>query len=69
VFGDEDPKQDLPLPLERQYAFDVQILSILIQRRHYGNYRLLRGPSAFLVACAVHELHIGLVLYAPSDLR
>jgi hypothetical protein len=62
VFGNKYLKQGLPLSLERQCGLDIQVPAIPIQRRHYRDTRLLRDPSALLVALAIQEVYIGLVL-------
>jgi hypothetical protein len=62
MFGNKDPERGLPLSLEKQRSLDVQVPAIPVQRRYYRDTRFLLDPSALLVARAVQEVYIGLVL-------
>lgn len=40
MFGNEDLKKRLLLPLEGKYAFDIQVPAVLVQRCHYCDAQL-----------------------------
>src|SRR5438045_8326075 len=67
MFGDENPKRRLPLALESECAFDIQVPPVLIQRCYYCYVRLPWDPSTLTVTFIVQEFQIGLVLHALLD--
>ena len=53
IVGNENPKGRLLLPLERQYAFEIQVPPVLVQRRYYYYARFPWNPSTLMITFIV----------------
>ncbi|KAF6525667.1 hypothetical protein HZS61_011462 [Fusarium oxysporum f. sp. conglutinans] len=69
MVGYEDAQCCLVLPLEGQSGFHVEVPAVSIERRDDGDARFPRYPPAFLIAPAIEEVDIRLVLDSQPDPR
>ncbi|RSL78131.1 hypothetical protein CDV31_017282 [Fusarium ambrosium] len=63
----EDMKRGMPLLLECNCGFYVQDPSVPVERRHRHDTRLPRNASPLVVAVAIQELDIRLILCSPPN--